>query len=247
MTDYSTGSIDLKDMQGLAPTLYTEPVDPARTALIIVDMQTMFCRGNPERSKIVLKALGLEQPVPQPEWMQKTIANCQRLLSAFRQHRLRIVHVVLGCWTEDAAEMAPHYKRSDVWRRTLGLEPQRRIDLPGMEIVPELTPQRGEIVLQKVTPSAFGSTGLDCILRNMGIQYLVMCGTITYACLGSTALEASFHYGYSVTMVEDASIAAGAVASHKVWLRMFDQQFGRVRTTEGVLNEIATTGGHHDS
>jgi nicotinamidase-related amidase len=216
MSDLS--ELNLNEIRGLAPSLYTEPVDPQRTALVIVDMQ------GPQASYT--------------EWMDSTIANNQRLLAVFREQKLRIVHVVLGCWTKDGAELAPHYKRNDARKRALGLELRRHIDLPENQIFPELAPRRGEIVLQKVTPSAFASTGLDCILRNMGIQYLVMSGKITHGCLGSTALDACYQYGYSVTMVSDASIAPTEPTAHKAWLRLFGQHWGRVRSTDGVIQEI---------
>jgi nicotinamidase-related amidase len=203
--------LDLKEIRGLAPSLYTEPVDPQRTALVIVDMQG--------------------SQASYTEWMDSTIANNQRLLAVFREQKLRIVHVVLGCWTEDGAELAPYYKRADEWLRGLALAPRRQGYLPELQTIPELAPQQGEIVLQKVTPSAFASTGLDGILRNMDVQYVIMSGNVTHG------WDASYHYGYSVTMVSDASMAS-TEASHKAWLRLFAAHPGRVRSTDQVIQEI---------
>jgi nicotinamidase-related amidase len=214
--------IDLHEIQGLAPLLYTEPVDPAKTALIVVDMQRQFCKVTP----------------PDRKWMDATIANIRKLLAVFRKERLRIVHLVLACWTDDGAEMAPHLKRVDAWRRVSVQTPRRQIYLPDCEIIPGLRPRRGEIVLQKVTPTAFASTGLDCILRNMGIQYVMMTGTITHSCEGSTAMDAAYHYGYAVTVVSDASVAPKQKASHRAWLSLFGAHPGRVRSTEEVIAEI---------
>ena len=169
--------------------------------------------------------------------MEQTIANNQSLLRVCRQEKVRIVHVVLGCWTEDGAEMSSYKKSIDEQRRSMGLEARRQIYLPEYEIIPELAPLRGEIVLQKVTASAFTSTGLDCILRNMEIRYLIMSGTLTHGCLGATALHAC-DCGYDVTMVSDASIAPASPAAHQAWLRLFEQSWGRVRSTEDVIREI---------
>jgi nicotinamidase-related amidase len=237
MVQQAKDEIDLNEIRGGAPSIYTEPLDPKVATLVIVDMQEAFCRPDPTQAKAVAQAMGTGPTTSYEKWMDATIANSRRLLEACREERLRIVHIVLGCWTEDGVEMSPHKSRIDERKRALGLKPRRQIDLPEFQIIPELAPRRGEIVLQKVTASAFTSTGLDCILRNMGVQYLIMSGTITHGCLGLTALDASDH-GYKVTMVSDASIAPGALAGHKVWLRLFEQHWGRVRSTEEVIHEI---------
>ena len=229
-------TIRLSEIQGFAPFLYQEPVAPEKTALVIIDMQNTFCYPDTERSQRVASALEMEIPDSR-QWMEDTIGRVSQLLLLFRERQLRIVHIKLGCWTADGSELAPHYRRADVWRReNSGVEPHRHGELPESQIIPELEPEFGEIVLQKVTPSAFASTGIDAILRNMGIQYLVIAGTITHGCLGSTALDAT--YNYAVTIAEDASIAPSEPATHRAWLRLFEQHWGRVKTVEEIEAEI---------
>jgi nicotinamidase-related amidase len=64
-----------------------------------------------------------------------------------------------------------------------------------------------------------------------------MSGTLTHGCLGATALHAS-DFGYDVTMVSDASIAPASPAAHQTWLRLFEQSWGRVRSTEQLVQEV---------
>lgn len=239
MTEWKD-KIDLKDIRGMAPVLYDEPVDPAKTALVIVDMQNSFCRPDRKRSTRVARAMNIDSIPDFREWMEKTIVSVQTLLGIFRREKLRVVHIKLGCWTTDGAELAPHYRRSDVWRKTHShVDPQRHGDLPELQIIPELKPQHGEIVLQKVTPSAFASTGIDTILRNMGILYVVICGTLTHGCMGSTALDATYHY--AVTIAEEASIAPAEPAAHRTWLRLFEQHWGRVKKVKEIVEEITAS------
>jgi nicotinamidase-related amidase len=108
------------------------------------------------------------------------------------------------------------------------------------EIIRALAPKPDEIVLNKVTRSAFSSTGLDQILRNLGVAGLVMAGTTTNACVGLTACDAGDR-GYKVVIVEDATAAPTPVLQEATLLN-FAFLFGHVRTTEQVLAELGLVG-----
>ena len=211
-----TGIVPLAKINGSAPARYTEPLDPDRTALVIVDMQ-----GRPE------------------EWRQEplrgTAANCRRLLSTCRARSIPVIHVVLGCWTGDSRELSREKKRWTALARSRGRTSRRHItDHP---VLPGLEPQHGEIVQQKTSAGAFATTGLAGLLHNMDIRDLVVCGQISYGCAGGTAIEAA-GWGYVVTMVDDASAAPGDQPGHLAFLRLFQQFLGRVWSSDDVIRQL---------
>ncbi|HYC11215.1 MAG TPA: isochorismatase family cysteine hydrolase [Nitrososphaerales archaeon] len=103
------------------------------------------------------------------------------------------------------------------------------------EIVEELLPSSEDLVLRKHTASFFFGTMLDQMLRNRGIDTLVLTGVSTEAGIEGTARNASY-LGYLPVIVEDAVGSSDREANDKaLWLmrRMFD-----VKSTEAVLSAI---------
>ena len=104
-------------------------------------------------------------------------------------------------------------------------------------IIDELRPLPDELVLNKTTGGAFNSTALHQILRNMGIQHLVITGVATNACVESTARGAA-DLGFWSVMVDDAC-ATFDPAMHESTLKNFRTIFGKVKTTREVLDDLA--------
>ena len=75
---------------------------------------------------------------------------------------------------------------------------------PGADIVPELAPAPGEIVIDKPGKGAFHATALDEVLRGRGITHLLFGGVTTEVCVQSTMREANDR-GYTCLLVEDAT------------------------------------------
>ena len=100
----------------------------------------------------------------------------------------------------------------------------------------EYSPAPGEVVLLTSTTSAFASTGLEQILKNMHVVYPIFVGSFTDGCLGLTAAD-SISRGFLPTVVGDASLGSCRV-SHLSMLRLFDQHWGRVRSAAEIEKEI---------
>jgi nicotinamidase-related amidase len=105
------------------------------------------------------------------------------------------------------------------------------------EIIEELRPEPDDLVVLKRSTSPFNSTGLDQILRNMGITVLVTVGVATDACVGLTARDAADR-GYGVVLVEDAT-ATYSPERQDAFLSFFASVHGNVMTTEEVLPYFA--------
>lgn len=152
-------------------------LDPARTALIIVDMQNDFVKD------------GGTLQVPDAE---ATIPRIRELLDKARGAGAR---VVFSQDTHDDGdpewEIWPEHARKGSW---------------GHRIVEELAPREGETVIQKVRYDAFYGTHLDHFLRLWGVESLVICGTVANICVHYTAASAALRW-FDVVIPRDATSA----------------------------------------
>ncbi|MEA1951162.1 MAG: isochorismatase family protein [Planctomycetota bacterium] len=225
MRNNFTEVVCLGDIVGRAPEIFTEPVDPKHTALILIDWQ-----GDPSEP-----SLHGESSIDDK---MNAFRATELLLGSARANDITVIHVVLGCWTRDGREMELFKQRINQQQREAGEDPMpgRWFDAPSRQIVESLRPVKGEIVLQKTSASAFTTTGLAALLHNMKIQYLVFAGRLTEGCLGLTAAEALSH-GFLSTIAEDACNGASRTG-HLVMLRLFDQHWGRVRSVDELIEEF---------
>jgi nicotinamidase-related amidase len=152
-------------------------VDPARTALIVVDMQNDFVKD------------GGSLVVPDAEG---TIPAIRRLLDPARESGMKVV------FTQDTHtegdpewEIWPEHVRADSW---------------GWRIVDELAPREGELVIPKVRYDAFYGTNLDHFLRLWGVDTVIVCGTVASICVHYTAASAALRW-YDVIVPKDATSA----------------------------------------
>ncbi|WP_066810306.1 cysteine hydrolase [Sphingomonas asaccharolytica] len=148
----------MKTVDGLdLPATLDEWADPARTALLVYDMQIGICRQ-------------VESTV--------IIANVQRVLAVARAAGMRTIFTRhLSLPRKLMGRMA--YRTAMAWQRTDdpdAVEPWFLRDSPGFAITPELTPRADEAVFDKITMSAFEGTPLAITLRDCGIQALAICG-----------------------------------------------------------------------
>lgn len=140
-------------------------VDPARTALIVVDMQNDFVRE------------GGALRVPDAE---STIPPIQKLVQFARESGMRIV------FTQDTHnEGDPEWH---IWGE------HTREGTWGWEIIDELKPLEGEVVIRKVRYDAFYGTPLDHLLRLWRVDTVVICGTVANICVHYTAASAALRW-----------------------------------------------------
>lgn len=110
----------------------------------------------------------------------------------------------------------------------------------GWDIVPELAPQPGDILLDKPGNSAFHATDLDQILRSKGIRQLILTGVTTDVCVHSTMREAN-DKGYDCVLLSDCC-AAGEAHLHQATVDITLNEggiFGAVAESADVLRVLA--------
>jgi nicotinamidase-related amidase len=104
----------------------------------------------------------------------------------------------------------------------------------GHDIVDELQPHPGEVVLDKPGKGAFYQTDLHLILQNRGITSLILCGVTTHVCVHTTIREANDR-GYECLMIEDGT-ATFDPRDQEAAIRMVNQQGGIFGWTTGSEN-----------
>ncbi|WP_436700070.1 cysteine hydrolase family protein [Nocardioides sp. BYT-33-1] len=204
---------------------------PSGSALVIIDMQRYFLDprgplGVQFRHSFPTLADDFYHTV-----RESLIPNVLQVLEAYRAARHPVVHVTTGAQGDGRRELLPHMRSRFADER----DPSQSVD-GGLvcssewhEIVPELSPQPGEIVLNKVTRSPFTSTGIDSVLRNMRVEQLLVGGVASDACVQITALDASDR-GYGTFVLDDATAAFDARA-HRSAMESFQRLWGVVLTS----------------
>ena len=152
------------------------------------------------------------------------LPNVQRLQKAARERGVEVIHVRIASSTADGRDSALRYK-------ALGLRTPR--DTKEAQLLEEVAPQGDELVISKVTSSAFNSTNIDRLLRNLGICNLVITGVVTNGCVESTARSAA-ELDYGTIVVEDAT-AAMAPQLHEHSLLSMSYKDAVIRSTDDVV------------
>jgi biuret amidohydrolase len=169
----------------------------AGLALIVIDMQRDFVEPGGFGATLGNDVRPLGRIVP----------TVRRLLDAFRTARLPVVHTK-ECHRPDLSD-CPRSKRTrgNPSLRIGDPGPMGRILIagePGSDIVPELAPLAGEIVIEKPGKGAFYATDLQLRLAALGVTHLVFAGVTTEVCVQTTMREANDR-GYDCLLAEDAT------------------------------------------
>ena len=205
-----------------------EPIDldPAWTAIIVVDMQNAYAS----------KGGYVDQAGFDISGAQGTIANIVDVVDAGRAAGMQIVFLQNGWdpnYHEAGTEQSPNWHKSNALKTM-----RRRPELAGTllargtwdyQIVDELKPQPGDLIVPKTRYSAFFNTNLDSLLRARGIRHLVFVGIATNVCVEST-LRDSFHLEYFGVVLEDATHHLGPPAMQQASIYNIETFFGWVAT-----------------
>jgi nicotinamidase-related amidase len=198
-------------------------IDPSSTALIVIDMQNAFV------------APGATYETPPARDM---MPNLERIIAFAREQRMPII------WTQ-SDHSAPFggvmLKKFPTIREDKYLWKGQ----PSFELYEKMPqPQENEYRVVKHKYDAFFETDLDSILRNHDTKTIVIVGTATNVCCESTA-RSGFFRDYQVAFPSDCN-ASFDEGMHQASLKTIDMFFGRVMTTNELLDEMRNELGRND-
>lgn len=195
-----------------------EILDPAHTALVVVDMQNDFCAEN----GYIHNAQGADMSPNKP-----LAARIGKMVEAARETGVMVV------WIKAIYdhELLPAPMLSKMLAKGKGAVCCAS-DSWGADFY-EIGPIEGEQVVEKRCYSAFHNTQMDDVLRRRGIKSLVMTGVATNVCVESTLREAFFH-GYYIVMPPDCVGSANAYL-HEASIKSVEQIFGYIPESDEVM------------
>lgn len=199
-----------------------EELDPRRTALVIIDMQELFC------------APGGAAEVP---GSRDIVAPINALTSELRTLGVPVIWVLhANSQTGGRSDWELFFNyvvADDVRQRTLeSLAPGRQQVWSGLTVDPTDT----KVIKNRYSALISGSSGLERLLRSLDVDTLLVAGTKTNVCCEATARDAMM-LDFKVVMVSDCC-AALSDDEHRSALENMIQQFGDVMTTPEILERL---------
>lgn len=222
--DMKIGEFTEKDVLALARRAYNEgsadfEIDPQKCALLVIDMQDEFVKPHwspdwvPEATRQVPR-------------VKKVIEHCRKkdipviytVYSKTHQYLDRPLtgKVMPGRYSELEIDFSQFYIDGNVWH--------------------ELSPLEDEIVIHKSSYGAFYDTPLETILKNMGKDTVIICGTLTNYCCGATARQA-YERSFKVIFGSDIT-AADDPEMQEPELKIMRKGFAKVLGAEEIINAL---------
>lgn len=209
-------------------------IDFKKSAVVVVDMQNAFAsKGG------MLDIAGVDIT-----GASRVIRIVRSVLDAARSMAVPIVHLRMAYKPDLSDSGGPNSPNS---HKELAMTLMcSRPELKGKvltegtwdsEIVADLAPQPGDLVITKTRYSGFAGTPLDSQLRMRGIQYLFFAGIATNVCVESTLRDAYFH-DYWPILLSDAAMPAGPAAAHEATLFNVESFFGWTMPSQELIKHL---------
>jgi len=208
-------------------------LDASKTAIVLIEPQNDFLKPGGTMFQYIKDQLA----------ERNVIQNLQKLLDGARKKRVKIFYVPFHGFEEGFPELKKGGPGATGLR---GIEMDMKADwgtgawlkgTPGPEIIDELTPQKGDIIVEgKKTLDAFHSTALDYLLRANEIEYVAFSGFHTNWCVESSARSA-YDKGYRVIVIADCT-GTDTEEEQKYAERLIFPKIGTVMSSAEFLQSV---------
>ncbi len=192
-------------------------LDPARTAVLIVDAQMSEFDADKRA----------EQPYYVKQIETRALPALQRLIAEARSRGIEVLYTVIESLTRDGRDRSLDHKLSGIFVAK---------GSAGAKMIPGIEPEEDDIVLPKTSSGVFNSTNLNYLLRNLGIDNVIVAGFITDQCV-DMAVRDGADLGYYMVCASDGC-ATYSDERHDQALRAFGG-YCRVQTVDEVIATIA--------
>ena len=192
------------------------PFDPKRTCLLLIDTQNYV--WNP--------AVAQRQPYFDAQVRDVVLPNLRRLIDAFRGAGGEVMYTVMENYTKDGRDRSLDYKLSRFFIAKGSWD---------AKVLDAVAPGDDDIVLPKTSSGVFNSTNIEYLLRNIGIDTLVVTGFLTDQCVDHTVRDAADR-GFYPVCVSDAC-ATHSPPRHENALNAF-KGYCRTLTTAQLVAAI---------
>ena len=208
-------------------------IDLQSTAIIVVDMQNAFVSKG---GFFDLTGIDISRS-------QKIIEPIREICNSARAKQVKVIYVA-GRYSPDLSEMGnptvPYwykdvrfYHEHPEWRDKFLIR-----GTWGAEIVRELEPREGDVIIEKPKYSAFFGTDLDITLQTFDIKYLVFVGVATNICVEASIRDA-FYRGYFPILIRDATAPNGPQDAKEATVFNIKECYGWVTTSKEWLNTVS--------
>ncbi|HEV8388339.1 MAG TPA: isochorismatase family cysteine hydrolase [Dongiaceae bacterium] len=205
-------------MQRNEEPLFTRerPFEAKRTCLLLIDTQNYV--WNPEVAK--------RQPYFDRQVREVVLPNLRKLIDAFHRVGAEVMYTVIENYTRDGRDRSLDYKLSKFFIAKGSWE---------AKVLDAIAPGNDDIILPKTSSSVFNSTNIEYLLRNIGIDTLVVTGFLTDQCVDHTARDAADRGFYPVCLPD--ACATHSEARHENALKAF-AGYCRTMTTAQLLAAV---------
>ena len=210
-------------------------IDPARTAVVVVDMQNAFASPGG-----LLDLAGVDIA-----GAAAVVRTSGGILAAARSSAVPVVYLQTGYKPDLSNGGGPSSPnpRKETALCLMRARPELRGQLLvegtwDFQIVDALAPQAQDLVVLKTRYSGFAGTQLDSVLRAREIRYLVFVGIATNVCVESTLRDAYFHEYWPI-LVTDGAMQAGPPEAHVATVFNVESFFGWTLTSQDLVEAVS--------
>ena len=204
-----------------APAPQDPELVPSETALLCIDVQNYGLDPKDSEAENARWA-------PFYARMRDTVMpNLRRLQDTFRDNAIDVIHARIACLLDDGRDRSLSQKMPG-WNNLL-----MPTSSAASQIVNEVAPRAGEIVVTKTTDSALTGTNLRLVLGNMGIRHVIVGGIYTDQCVSSTVRSLADE-SFNVILLEDCC-AAGTDELHRQELEIINMIYCHVMSSDELL------------